>query len=1339
MKLKHYLQFGLAVLATVALSFTASATLVTVSSTEVWNGTNNPHAADGVTVGGTGTVADPYIYGIPDGMTITSTGLIRLSGSLTDTNDSASITFQIAGGNLQIDSGGYIDCGSGWRNLKSKFNIDMGGGSITGDGKIIGIDGVRTPGIARTPNARSLTIFNVLNVSLVDIDLHTENINCNPLLSSIKADGSVSISGTVTTSDTQVSGGGTGGAFTIGAASVTVSNIDTRALRNDGATSSGALTLQALYPLFGTYDPNYSANAYGNQLVVKGSLTTAGLGGGGNITMQGVVIRLNPGSSLAKSSSGTLTVAAGLSSLVLPTNDLFMNISGTLVAPANTALNPAFTVNWDGTLPGGNAPAFTNNLIVAASVLMSNAYSGTLVGSATDADSDPLTYLKGGGPDWLQIATNGTLSGTPLLANNGTNLFSIAVTDGTRYGLATLKIVVTANPTAPAFLTSPVVKAPANYGLDYSSKAQTLAGSASDLNFDSMTFAKVSGPSWLSVASGGALSGTPTVGDLGTNTWSVSVSDGSLSATGALQIVVVYPPSLVTVSGVEVWNGSNNLHAADGVTLTGSGTPTVPYVYTIPSGMRITGNGSIRLSASVDYGLQNDTNHITFKFTGGNLQMDSGGWIDVGHNSRNVISRFLCDLGGGNIVGAGKILGIDHGRNAGAGVNLRFVTITNATAVSLANIDMHTENLNTTGPDLRINATNAVSVGGTIDTRCTTANNHPGSCFISAGSITVSNVDSRAMAGAGLNNGSITLKALNAAGAYSTSYAGNAYTNQIVVNGAITSAGLASPLAGNITLQSVVLRMETGSTLAKATNGVLTFAVGTTNLNVPTNLLFMNIAGATVGPSGTPLIPTYNITWNATLVPPFFLSMPVVKANGKAGVDYSLRSETLAADALDPQWGSKTFAKVSGPSWLTVAANGSLSGTPTSGDVGTNSWSVSVTASSVSATNTLQIVVVAANTPVAITSSEDWDGVQNPHAGDGVTLAPGTGVETNPAVYTIPSGLTMSATAVMRMSPTTNDDRSITLQFTNGNLQIDNGGVINVARRTRLGRQVLKFDLGGWSITGAGKITGLINSDNTPRAIVMVNAKDIYMNAIDVHVENVQSGDRAMSITATNHIEIGTIDNSDRDTGGGSGAGVTVSANTLTVSNIFTYARRTAGGANGGQILLKALAAPGFSTTNGAANNYSNALIALGTIQVHTNVDLGNAVTLQAVHLQLGAGFNLIMSTNGYATNLQAGVYPNGLGATAADMFTNSSPVTGLNPVYDVQWTGGFASVLPPILNIGGFSGGATNLTISWGDSSYGLQSNTNLTDAGGWVDVPGTSPFQVPIGDGTKFFRLKK
>ena len=75
-----------------------------------------------------------------------------------------------------------------------------------------------------------------------------------------------------------------------------------------------------------------------------------------------------------------------------------------------------------------------------------------------------------------------------------------------------------------------------------------------------------------------------------------------------------------------------------------------------------------------------------------------------------------------------------------------------------------------------------------------------------------------------------------------------------------------------------------------------------------------------------------------------------------------MRTFNPGGQASDPNPGDQlTFGKVSGPGWLNVATNGSLSGTPLSADVGSNSMVVSVTdPSGLSATTTMTMVVVAA-------------------------------------------------------------------------------------------------------------------------------------------------------------------------------------------------------------------------------------------------------------------------------------------------------------------------------------------------------------------------------------------
>jgi hypothetical protein len=73
---------------------------------------------------------------------------------------------------------------------------------------------------------------------------------------------------------------------------------------------------------------------------------------------------------------------------------------------------------------------------------------------------------------------------------------------------------------------------------------------------------------------------------------------------------------------------------------------------------------------------------------------------------------------------------------------------------------------------------------------------------------------------------------------------------------------------------------------------------------------------------------------------PAFTSDPIAKPAATAGTDYN---QSLALNASDPDGGALTFSKVSGPAWLTVAADGRISGLPGANDVGVNRFIMRVT------------------------------------------------------------------------------------------------------------------------------------------------------------------------------------------------------------------------------------------------------------------------------------------------------------------------------------------------------------------------------------------------------------
>jgi len=75
------------------------------------------------------------------------------------------------------------------------------------------------------------------------------------------------------------------------------------------------------------------------------------------------------------------------------------------------------------------APGFYSNPFSMPGITAGQSYSGTLATNASDPNGDTMTFSKVGGPAWLSVAGNGSLTGTPLSADAGTNVFQVKVSD----------------------------------------------------------------------------------------------------------------------------------------------------------------------------------------------------------------------------------------------------------------------------------------------------------------------------------------------------------------------------------------------------------------------------------------------------------------------------------------------------------------------------------------------------------------------------------------------------------------------------------------------------------------------------------------------------------------------------------------------------------------------------------------------------------------------------------------------------------------------------------------------------------------------------------------------
>lgn len=212
-----------------------------------------------------------------------------------------------------------------------------------------------------------------------------------------------------------------------------------------------------------------------------------------------------------------------------------------------------------------NAPVFASDPVDKADATEDADYSAqsqTLAGEAADGDGDEITYAKAAGPEWLTIATDGTLSGTPANDDVGTNVFRVSATDPTGASDdADLIIEVINVNDDPVWSASSFTGRSITRGMTYD---ESIAGEASDVDAgDTLTFSKQGGPDWMSVGTDGALTGTPGASDVGSNVFSIRVEDAAGAYADATYTMEVYGFELRSHYDFE--DGlTDNIDSADG-------------------------------------------------------------------------------------------------------------------------------------------------------------------------------------------------------------------------------------------------------------------------------------------------------------------------------------------------------------------------------------------------------------------------------------------------------------------------------------------------------------------------------------------------------------------------------------------------------------------------------------------------------------------------------------------------------------------------------------------------------------------------------------------------------
>ena len=207
----------------------------------------------------------------------------------------------------------------------------------------------------------------------------------------------------------------------------------------------------------------------------------------------------------------TVTTVASLLSNPM---DVAVPVNGAFIVIASAGSDKVLSYNL---AAPPTAPAFT------AASPPSTGTVGTTYStySFTASGTTPITFTQASGtlPPGLTLASTGALSGTPTTA--GTYTFTVSASNGVNPDDTTSPITITISsiPTAPAF-TAASPPSTATVGAAYPPYSFTASGTTP------ITFTQASGtlPPGLTLASTGALSGTPTTA--GTYTFTVSASNG---------------------------------------------------------------------------------------------------------------------------------------------------------------------------------------------------------------------------------------------------------------------------------------------------------------------------------------------------------------------------------------------------------------------------------------------------------------------------------------------------------------------------------------------------------------------------------------------------------------------------------------------------------------------------------------------------------------------------------------------------------------------------------------------------------------------------------------------
>ena len=693
-------------------------------------------------------------------------------------------------------------------------------------------------------------------------------------------------------------------------------------------------------------------------------------------------------------------------------------------ANANTSTQ-AFTLTVTAT-----GPEFTS----AASTSFAESTPGTF--SVTATGDTPISFSETGAlPTGVTLASNGSLAGTPAFGTAGTFPITITATDANA-ATATQSFTLTVTATAPTFTSAAST-----------SFAENTAGTFSvTANGDApVTFSETGAlPSGVTLAADGTLAGTPAFGAAGSYPITITATDANSNTSTQSFTLTVTATAPVFTSGASTSFGENTPGT---FSVTANGDTPISYSETgaLPSGVTLASNGT--LSGTPAYGTagsypitikatdanaNSSTQAFTLTVTASAPTFTSGSSASLAENTPG---SFSVTANGDNPITYSETGALPSGVTLASNGTLSGTPAFGAAGSYPITITATDANANsaTQAFTLTVTATAPVFTSGASTSF---AENSAGTFSVTANGdapITYSGAGSLPSGVTLASNGTLAgTPAFGTAGSYP------------VTLKAIDNNGNATTQSFTLTVTASAPVFTSSASTSFAENAANSFSV-TANGDAPITYSETGAlpSGVTLGSggtlSGTPAFGaagSYPITLKATdanansSTQAFTLTVSATGPNITSAATASFTetksgSFSVTATGDNPITFSETGAL---PTGVTLASNGTLSGTPGYGTAG--SYPITVKATDANAATATQAFTLTVNSSAPVfTSGTSTTFIENVTGGFSVTAngdAPVTYTETG----ALPSGVTLTTGGSLSGKPAYNTAGSYPITIT---------------------------------------------------------------------------------------------------------------------------------------------------------------------------------------------------------------------------------------------------------------------------------------------------------------------